>query len=124
MPSQNTGTETRIDVLRVTSMSQNEYFLTAESIPAARPMIDSMISATSASLSVFGNFSNRMVVDRTLLLVRISQIAVHQMIQVPPVLDVEGLVQRVLLDDLLVQSRGDGSLPRDHANRVAGDDGR
>ena len=62
MPNQNTGTATRIDVLSVTSMSQNEYRLTAESIPARMPKIASMMMATTASLMVFGNLSNRMSV--------------------------------------------------------------
>ena len=57
MPSQNTGTDTRIDVLSVTSMSQNEYRFTAERIPATIPISASMMMATRASFSVFGNFS-------------------------------------------------------------------
>ena len=46
------------DVLRVTSMSQNEYRLIADILPAAMPKIISMMMAASASLSVFGNFSS------------------------------------------------------------------
>ena len=79
MPNQNTGTETRIDVLSVTSMSQNEYRLTAESIPASIPRMASMRMATSASFSVLGNFSKRIVGDRALELVRLAQIPVDEM---------------------------------------------
>ena len=61
MPSQKAGMDTRIDVLRVTRTSQNEYRLTAESIPAPIPRIASMRTATAASLRVLGNFSKRMV---------------------------------------------------------------
>ena len=42
-------------------MSQNEYFLTAESMPAAMPKIASITRAKSANLRVLGNFCNRML---------------------------------------------------------------
>jgi len=52
MPSQNTGTETSTEVLSVTRMSQNEYCLTAEMMPAPIPMRISRRMAATASWTV------------------------------------------------------------------------
>ena len=56
MPSQNAGIETRIEVKSVTKMSQNEYLLMAEIMPAPMPTMASMMMATMASRTVFGYF--------------------------------------------------------------------
>jgi len=59
MPSQNTGTDTRIDVDSVTSTSQKEYCFTAEMMPARRPTTISTRIAATARRIVFGNLSAR-----------------------------------------------------------------
>ncbi len=51
-PSQKTGMATRIDVDSVTKTSQNEYFFTAEMMPAPTPMMISTVIAARASLIV------------------------------------------------------------------------
>ena len=60
MPNQNTGSETSSDVDSVTMTSQNEYCLTADTMPAPIPMTISMRMAATASSAVYGYFSRKM----------------------------------------------------------------
>ena len=60
MPSQNAGMATIIEVTSVTKMSQKEYLLMAEIIPAPMPTTASRMIATTASRTVYGYFWARM----------------------------------------------------------------
>jgi len=57
MPSQKTGTDTRIDVDSVTRMSKNEYCLMADMMPAPMPITISSTMAASARRIVLGYLS-------------------------------------------------------------------
>ena len=54
MPSQKTGMATRMDVESVTKTSQNEYFFTAEMMPAPTPTMISMMMAAKRELERVG----------------------------------------------------------------------
>ena len=124
MPNQKTGNATKMDVLNVTSMSQNEYRLTADSIPARMPKHRLDEDGHDSELEGVGELVPEDGRHRALQLVRLAQVSLEKVLHPPHVLVRDGAVERILLDDLVVERRGDGSLSGDELHRVARENAR